>query len=347
MGEDSNDEVPGWAQRALAKQREMNEERALAKTGAELTDKEKLQKLFSLALSQKSANTIRSYEQKLSLFARWMGIPKHRYKEAIPMLLSLGKVDAELRVLEYMAWMEDQGKAPKTVAAHLSAIKFFTKIAQYAGWVDWAIQTKNPPAENRKMVEAPSDKKFAKILEVFEQDDSWLGRRDRLVFYMISFMGLRIDEVLSLDVEHIDIVDKKAWINPKGLEVERIPVTIPDKTFELAVQVIGDRVSGPLFVGEKSPRLPYITAYRMVRKAGEAVGIKGMHPHAFRHFGATQAAEITDDNVRKMQAFTRHKNPDMLEVYVKRRHDHGGQVAQGIEEKWLQEDDEGEERNDG
>lgn len=343
MAEDPESEVPGWAQRALARQRELKEKRQdTSEMEVVTTDKEKLQKLFALSLSQKSKNTVRSYEQKLSLFSRWMGIPKHRYKEAIPTLLSLGKVDAELKLLEYMAWMEDQGKAPKTVASHLSAIKFFVKTAQYAGWVDWSIQTKTPKAENRKVISAPSDKKFAKILEYFESDESASGLRDRLLFYMISFMGLRIDEVLGLDVEHIDILDQKAWINPKGSEVERVAVTVPDKTFELMKQVIGGRSSGPLFEGEKSPRLPYITAYRVIRRAGEAVGIDGVHPHVFRHFGATQAAEITDDNIRKMQAFTRHKNPEMLEVYVKQRHDQGGQVSQGIEEKWLKQKEEDE-----
>lgn len=340
MDEDRKD-LPQWAKRALEKRRAHGEDsQALAQPAPVLSEKEKLQKLFALALSQKSANTVRSYEEKLSGFARWMGIPKSRYKEAIPMLLSLGKVDAELKVLEYMAWMEDQGRAPKTVAAHLSAIKFFVKTAQYAGWVDWYIQTKSPAPENRKMVTAPSDKKFAKILEYFEQDESTLGLRDKLVFYMVSFMGLRIDEVLSLDIEHIDLVDQKAWVNPKGSEVERVPVTIPDRTFELMMQVIGGRESGPLFQGEKSPRLPYITAYRIIRRAGECAGVKGVHPHMFRHFGATQAAELTDDNLRKMQAFTRHKNPEMLETYVQRRHDHGGEIARGIESKWLKKKEE-------
>ena len=299
----------------------------------------KAERLFTAALSQKSKATIRAYEESLANLAKFLDAEDS--KAALGMLIGYhSRLDAELRVLEYIGWMQDQGLSPSTIRLRLSAIKFYIKTAYRAQWVDWTLDTEGPPQENVKEVEGPTPKQFKRILAVVDDLDGAMASRNRCMVYMLSFMALRISECLSLDMEHVDLERKTIAVKRKGSRVKRERRTIPHKTFEYLQQWIEvrGRGAGPLFSTSGQGRLHRSTAYKIIRKIGAMADVPTLHPHAFRHFSTTEALEVTGKNTRETMKHTGHKSERMVSIYEDKRADVAGDIAQRIEDRWMEEE---------
>jgi len=307
---------------------------------------EKAQRLFKAALNQKAESTVRSYEDSIANFAKYMEISDP--KEALGYLLSLSRLDAELRVMEYLGWMEDQNLSPSTIRVRLSGLKFYVKTAYRAQWIDWTLETEGPRQENVKDVVGPTPAEFELILAIVDDLEGKVATRNRALVYMLSFMGLRISECLTLDMEHVDLKNGSVNIKRKGSRRKRDRRTVPTVTLEAMKAWSIDRgpQPGPFFsnrdlrADQAGGRLHRSTAWKFIRKIGEKAGLPGLHPHAFRHFATTEALEVTEDNTRATMKFTGHKSERMLDIYEDKRKDVAGDIAQRIEDRWMSDREE-------
>jgi integrase len=307
---------------------------------------EKAQRLFSIALGRKSKSTIDAYEKALRDFCRFMEMSDPR--AALGYLLSLGRLEAELRVTEYLGWLEDAELSPSTQRLRLSALKFYVKTANRAQWIDWTLEVEGPPQETIKDVRGPTPKEFEAILKEVDTYESGTDLRNRLMVYLLSFLGLRISSVLSIDMQHIDAKRREVSVTWKGKRKTRVRKTVPGQTWALMERWIEDRGdhAGPLFCNYSSfaddagKRLSRRTAGRIIERIGKRAGVPGLHPHAFRHFSATEALEVTDGNERKTMKHTGHVSRRMIDIYADERRDEAGIVAQAIEDRWKKDEPE-------
>ncbi len=339
----SDERLPSWYVEAKKKQKALTKFNPPTESN-ELSKPEYIEKakrLFKVALSQKAKSTVESYQYALRHFANYLEMESA--SEAIGYLLSLTRIDAETRVLEYLGWMEEKNLAPSTMRTRLAAIKFYVSTAHRVQWIDWTLDTQGPPQENVKEVEGPTPEQFEQILGVANDLDGDTGKRNQLLIYMLAFMGLRISEALTLDMEHIDLKKKRIAIKRKGRKQKREWRTVPKKTFTLIREYIKCRGKhdGPLFItfdyaSDGKGRLSRVTAYRTIRNIGEKAGMPKLHPHAFRHFSVTEVLEMTDGNERKAMKHSGHKSRKMIDVYEDKRKDEAGEIAQDLEDKWLE-----------
>lgn len=332
---DDDERMPSWHTELVPADRPTSDQ--LVK--ASYADKAK--RLFAAALAQKSPSTVRAYEAAMASFAKYMEISEP--KEALGYLLSLDRLDAELRVLEFMGWMEGNGLAPSTIRIRLSALKFYVKTAYRAQWIDWTLETEGPPRENVKDVEGPSPAQFERIMQVANELDGVAATRNRLLVYMLAFMALRINECLSLDMKHVDMREGTVAVKRKGKRHKREKRSVPQRTLTLMKEWVAQRGSheGPFFSNldlrreETGKRIGHTTAWKFIRKLGEKAGVPGLHPHAFRHFSVTEALELTDGNTRKAMKHSGHKSEQMINIYEDKRRDEAGDIAQQIENRWT------------
>ncbi len=333
--DDDDERLPSWHTELVVTDRPKPAD--LARAGYV----EKAQRLFAAALSQKSKSTVRAYEAAIASFAKYMemSVPK----DALGYLLSLERLDADLRVLEYMGWLEDNGMSPSTIRIRLSALKFYVKTAYRAQWIDWTLETEGPPQESVKEVEGPTPEQFEEVLRVTDDLKGQTAARNKALVYMLSFMALRINECLSLDIEHLDFRRKTASVLRKGKRVKRDRRTIPTATLAALKDWVKERGShaGPVFSNfdlredKAGGRLTHPSAYKIIRRIGDKAGMAKLHPHAFRHFAATEALEITDGDTRKAMKHTGHSTEKMINLYEDKRRDHAGEIAQMIEDRWT------------
>lgn len=332
---DDHDKLPSW----YLKIREKNEDVDISISKNDDYIK-KAQNLFALALSRKSSSTIKVYQHALSNFASFVKIDNG--VEALAWLLSLDRIDAQTKVLQYLAWMEESGLSPATMRSRLAALKFYVATAHDADWVDWEISVKGPPQENVKEITGPTEDEFKKILNTVSKTETFTQTRNKLLVYMLSFMGLRVSEVLGMDFSHVDLEKKRVFVLRKGSKVQRQWRSVPTETMLLIEDYLELRGmdDGPFFLtagnsDRGQERFSRFAAYKTIRKIGEKAGIKNLHPHAFRHFSVTQALEITDGNEHKVMRHSGHKTRKMIDIYDDQRKDEAGEVAKSIEDKWI------------
>jgi integrase/recombinase XerC len=100
--------------------------------------------------------------------------------------------------------------------------------------------------------------------------------------------GLRVSEVAALDREDVDLHAGLLTVRSgKGRKGRVVPVGGPEAAALTAW--LGERGghAGALFLNRSGQRLSVRGLYDIVRKAGIAAGIGGLHPHALRHAFAT------------------------------------------------------------
>ncbi len=93
--------------------------------------------------------------------------------------------------------------------------------------------------------------------------------------------------------------------------------------------------AGPLFTNldnaHRRGRLSATSVYRMVRREGERVGAR-IRPHGLRHRAITTGLDVTGGDVRRVQRFSRHRDPATVMIYDDARRDLGGEVARLVAE---------------
>ena len=314
-------------------------------------DVERQRRRFATMIDRQSEETIKSYLSSCRHFGRYLGMTKATPIQIIGRLIWLNRIEAETLIEEYIEWMrEEEEAAPNSINARLAAIKFFVRCARKVGWCDWELDVDGVKAEKVKETKGPSREEFARIIKYVNELHGPTAARNRLIVYMLSFMGLRISSVLSIDYEDIDIDGQRVKVKWKGKSA-KIWRPIPDKTFEMLREWMREHgaSSGPLitnFARGKAAgrRLSRRSVDKILTEIGAECETRlKLHAHAFRHFSATEALEVTEDNQYQAAEHTGHADPKMLKTYDDRTEE-GRKVANAIEEVWLS--DEGDIRED-
>lgn len=314
-------------------------------------DVERQRRRFATMIGRQSEETIKSYMSSCRHFGRYLGMPKATPIQIIGRLVWLNRIEAETLVEEYLEWMRDEEEAaPNSINARLAAIKFFVRCARKVGWCEWELDVDGVKAERIKDTKGPSRDEFARIIKYVNQLSGPTAARNRCIVYMLSFMGLRVSSVLSIDYEDIDREGQRVKVKWKGKST-KIWRPIPDKTFEIMSDWMREHGAseGPLitnFARGKAAgrRLSRRSVDKILTEIGAECQTRlKLHAHAFRHVSATEALRVTDDNQYQAAEHTGHADPKMLKTYDDRSEE-GRKVANAIEDVWL--GDEGEIRED-
>jgi integrase/recombinase XerC len=151
---------------------------------------------------------------------------------------------------------------------------------------------------------------------------------------------LRRAEVVSIDVEDIDLERDELWAKGKGRSAKE-RFGLPEPTLKALAGWLAARGSapGPLFTNfdraSKGGRLCSHSVYRIVRGLGERVGVRA-RPHGVRHSAITEAIKLAAReglDLSVVQAFSRHSDPRTLFRYRDAEGDPQASVSAAIANK--------------
>lgn len=334
-----DDEKPEWYRRILEREGLVH----VKKSDPVEEYARKAKHVFESALARKSPETIRAYQRAVKSLGKFMDLEDPGVTNTVQKLISLSRIDADILLQSFISDMEDNELSPNTISQRIAGVKFYVHQAKRVGWVDWEVEVEVPKIEKVKDTRGPTPEEFKEILRVTNELEGGTATRNRLMVYMLSFMGLRIDSVLSIDLEHIDIRRKEVMVRWKGKK-HRVLRPIPTSTMTLMKSWIKERGgdSGPLFpsydLAEKGDgRLTRRSGHRIIQRLGVKAGIFGLHPHAFRHFAATVGLDISDGNRHKVRKLTGHESDKTLNIYDDERSDEAREMSQMIEDFCLGE----------
>ena len=268
-----------------------------------------------------SENSRRAYRQTLRHFSVFL--KKDRLEEALAYLLALSRGKANSLAMDYRTWMAEAKLSTATIAQRLAILRGYCFHAYDTGAVEWRISIRLPRVDSYMDTSGPKPEKIADVLATLGAQQDIQSKRDCATIWMLYGMGLRASEVMSLDLAHVDLTGKRVSIKGKMRE-KREWRTMPEEVLEALkkwLQIRGVE-KGPLFTGlARGLRLRRESLWR--RTTAYGLG----RPHGLRHSAITRVLDLSNGNYRKVQAFSRHRDPKTIMIYDDQRLDAGGELA--------------------
>jgi len=216
------------------------------------------------------------------------------------------------------------GLAPRSIQRRLSAVRTFFNFLARETQVD-----RNPalgvsaPKPKKRLPQTLDADQMGRLL-AFRVDDS-TSARDKAIMELFYSSGLRLGELVGLDLADLDLKDRTVRVLGKGGKTRIVPVG----SFALEAlkrwlvertQVLGRAKLAPpptaLFVGPRGRRLAVRAVQLRVAHWARRQGI-GMHvhPHMFRHSFATHLLE-SSGNLRGVQELLGHADIGTTQIYT-------------------------------
>ncbi|MBI2860938.1 MAG: tyrosine recombinase XerC [Chloroflexi bacterium] len=267
-----------------------------------------------------SPYTVRNYTSDL-LGNRFRGVEKGFFQFLVARgITTLREVDR--RVLrDFSGWLMGQGVARSSIARKLSAVRSLFRYLEREGLLSAnSIKKTRSPKLERKLPPFLTVKEAYKLIEALETSTP-VGLRDRAIMELLYASGIRVSELVGLDVSRVDLAAREVRVLGKRSK-ERVALMGEPAARALRTYLeggrpvlVGDRRDrGALFVNRYGGRLSPRWVQKMVAKHALALN-REAHPHTMRHTCATHMLEGGAD-LRVVQELLGHVSLSSTQVYT-------------------------------
>ncbi|MBI2344394.1 MAG: tyrosine recombinase XerC [Deltaproteobacteria bacterium] len=227
-------------------------------------------------------------------------------------------IDAEM-VRAYIGTLLDRHH-PASVARKLASLRSFFQF-----WIRQGGMTTNPAKEVATPKIPKRVPRFLSVDEAFQLLDmphgtDLLSLRDKAVMELIYSSGLRVSELVGLNLHDLDLTEQKVRVLGKGQKERIVPVTpkaigaLQDYIARRNELAKGDETA--LFVNRRGGRLTARSVERMIRKYLSATALnKRVTPHVLRHTFATHLLNQGAD-LRGIQELLGHASLSTTQKYT-------------------------------
>ncbi len=258
-----------------------------------------------------SPYTLRNYRTDLEHFFRW--------------LVSEGTAPLALdrrTFRRYLAALEAAGTARGSVARKVSTIHgFYRRLVEDGVLTRDPLHGVRPPKQGRRLPKVLPEDEVQGLLET-PQGDRPAALRDRAILELLYATGVRVSELVGLNVSDVDLDNGLLRVTGKGHKQRVVLFGVPAAR-ALATYLrhgrpalAGKRAEAALFLNRSGGRLSVRAVQLLVRRAGAAAGTTApAHPHLLRHTFATHMLDGGAD-VRIVQELLGHARATTTQVYT-------------------------------
>ncbi len=267
-----------------------------------------------------SANTLRNYQQAISYFAYWL-YEEQAHKES--------ETKAQWRELgteifrDYLMYLTKADVARTTIRLRFSALKsWYQFLVLRLDLAKSPIQELQLPKLHASLpVIISVEQMDALISAPFnithpKQAPAWVPYRDQAILELFYATGIRLSELVSINIEDINYDAAILKIMGKGSKERLVP------TGQLALDVIlcycheAQIYSGPLFINKSKTRLSSRSVDRLLKKYVAYLGFsETITPHKIRHSFATHLLDNGAD-LRSVQTLLGHESLSTTQIYL-------------------------------
>ncbi|MEZ5663761.1 MAG: tyrosine recombinase XerC [Burkholderiaceae bacterium] len=242
--------------------------------------------------------------------------------------LSLASV-LPVHVRRWVARMHSAGRKGRGIALELSAWRgFYTWLARQGHVLHNPVQGVRAPRSDKPLPKALGVDDAVRLAgHSLEDDEPGLEARDRCITELLYGCGLRIGELVGLDVVPghqargwVDLAAAEVHVLGKGSKRRSVPVgaaALQALQDWLVLRVRWAREEPALFIGARGQRLtPQHIRLRLKRRAGLAGLAVPVHPHMMRHSYASHLLQSSGD-LRAVQELLGHASISTTQVYTR------------------------------
>ncbi len=269
---------------------------------------------------------INDVDRVVKAFAAYIGLERGLSENTrVSYLFDIEKFIADVTpevLQEFIAALHDLGIAPRSQARIISGLKSFFRFLCLDNYLDI-----NPTLK----LETPRmGKHLPEVLTVDEIDamiaaidlSTPEGRRNRAIMETIYGCGLRVSELVNLEIGKLFLNDGYLVVDGKGNKQRLVPVSqiaadeITDYLVERENLDIKPGEENIVFLNRRGHRLTRQMIFTIVRRLASLAGIrKEISPHTLRHSFATHLLE-GGANLRAIQQMLGHESIATTEIYL-------------------------------
>jgi tyrosine recombinase XerC len=257
-----------------------------------------------------SALTLRNYRTDLGHFFTWLDSE------------GIGVNGADrLTVRRYLADLKQNGMATASLTRKTSTIRTFYRFLIREGHLDSSplVGLVSPKREKR----LPTVLKREDLAEIIgsANETTSVGLRNRAILELMYAAGVRLSEVVSLDLKHLDLDERTLLVRGKGNKERIVLVGAPAEKALRRYLARGrpqlvTRPQSALFLNRSGGRLSGRSIQNIVRRQALAAGLdQRVWPHLLRHSFATHMLDGGAD-LRVVQELLGHESAQTTQIYT-------------------------------
>jgi len=283
-----------------------------------------------------SGHTVRSYRTDLAQFCRFLAAPAQVLLADTVTMDDLPDLDsADLphvtgrlpavgpnEIRAYLSLMHNSGYSKSSVARKLATLRSFYKYLVRKGRLEASpVSVIRTPKQAKRLPTCLAVEQIAALLKATE-DGTFLGARDRAILETLYSGGLRISELVSLNLAHLDEYGEVVRVLGKG-RTERLAALGSHAMAALrnylslrAAAFATPRLEDPLFINKLGKRLSDRSIRRKLTKYLQIAGIPtNVSPHTLKHSFATHMLDNGAD-LRSVQEMLGHRSLSTTQIYT-------------------------------
>ncbi|MDW7740161.1 MAG: site-specific tyrosine recombinase XerD [Bacillota bacterium] len=259
-----------------------------------------------------SQNTLESYRRDLKKFITFM----HKHEKTKP--VDISRSDLNMFIIE----LKKNGHATSSISRCIASIRSFFTFLLNEGMIE-----SNPALE----LETPRiEKKLPRVLTTKEVDDLLSqpiagknnGLRDKAMLELLYASGIRVSELVSLNLTDFDPKVGYLRCRGKGMKERIVPIG------SVAINSVNEYIKGArskllknngeisLFVNQHGKRMTRQGFWKILKKYARKSNINGeITPHTLRHSFATHLLENGAD-LRSVQEMLGHSDISTTQIYT-------------------------------
>lgn len=305
---------------------------------------------YSITILNKSPNSVKEYNYDINMFLKYMMVHFNMTNETdfeniyiknftLEDLKRI-KQDDIMSFASYLAL--NRGSKPATRARKLSTIRiFFAYLTQKANILEInPAQNIETPKKEKRMPKYLSLEDSKKLLAVSMDENDENKERDYAIITIFLNCGLRLSELVGINIKDIDFSECKLNVIGKGNKERTIYL---NKACMNAIQeylnvrpkeAIKYDSKNALFLSERRERISRRTVQYVVDKELKAAGLdtKKYSTHKLRHTAATLMYQYGNVDIRALQELLGHESISTTEIYT---HVNNEQVRNAVESNPL------------
>ncbi len=234
---------------------------------------------------------------------------------------SLNEVDRHT-LRDYLSQLMEQGFVKASIARKLSAIRSFYRYLLREEMIATSpVATTSSPKLDKRLPSFLTIDEMNRLLEAPDLSTPQ-GQRDRAIMELLYAAGLRVSELVNLNLEQVDLESREIRVWGKGSKERMVLMGIPAAnalTTYLSqgrLKLLGEKKSNALFLNRYGRRLTERRVQRILEKSAIIANIgKRVHPHMLRHTFATHLLDGGAD-LRVVQELLGHASLSSTQIYT-------------------------------
>ncbi len=260
-----------------------------------------------------SPHTVVSYGNDIKAFEVYLGNKTHGEYDLVT-------ADADL-VRGWAVELMSSGCNATTVNRKLSSLRTFYKFLLKKEMVTVSpVQNVHGPKKKKPLPQFVREADMERLLCGTSQGDAWEELREYAVLQLFYETGIRLSELVGLDVEDVDFGRKTIKVTGKRNKQRVVPIgeglaeTL--KRYVDARSCKEERNESSLFITDKGKRVYPHWVYRLVRKnLSQVVSLKKRSPHVLRHTFAT-AMLNNEAELEAVKELMGHESVSTTQIYT-------------------------------